>query len=186
MQELPQKLSELQEQIIEKSLKQSPKEIAEELTLPVREVLDLLSSPMAQTIRDAKLKQANTELQYKRLEKANDIVDRLMAGIEQIVESDPHKWKIQHVKLFELMMKEIPEQVKNIQQINNIQFNQKSAADSNLEDSLDDKMSKLPAELKMQFWADVEDLADKYIREYGAKKIQNNNGFIDGSIVEPS
>lgn len=84
------------------------------------------------------------------------------------------------------MMKEIPEQVKNIQQINNIQFNQKSTADSNLEDSLDDKMSKLPAELKMQFWADVEDLADKYIREYGAKKIQNNNGVIDGSIVEPS
>ena len=186
MQELPTKLTDIQEEIIEKSLKQDARQIAEEMTLPIREVLDLLSSPMAQTVRDAKLKKANTELQYKRLEKANDIVERLMAGIQQIVESDPHKWKIQHVKLFELMMKEIPEQVKNIQQINNIQFNQKSTADSNLEDSLDDKMSKLPAEMKMQFWAEVEDLADKYIREYGAKKIQDNNRVIDGSIVEPS
>ena len=47
-------------------------------------------------------------------------------------------------------------------------------------------MAKLPASMKMEFWAEVEKLAEDYVAKYGNEKIQNNTRTVDGSVIESS
>ena len=127
----------------------------------------------------------NSELTFKRVSRANDMIDELMAGIEQLIKKGPDNWKLQHVKLFELLLKDLPEQIKNLR-INNTQINNYGDVkqDKNTESMLDYVMSKLPANIKMQFWNDVSKLADEYVQKYGIKEIHDNQRVIDGSISE--
>lgn len=183
MQNLPQAIGPIEEKIIEMSMDQNPREIANSLSMPIKEIFKILETPQGQQMRDIKLKSANAELQYKRLRKANDIVDELMEGIEKLVKKSPETWKMAHVKLFELLMKEIPEQVKTLNQINNFNVQTKSRDEKTVEDSLESKMEQLPAELKMKFWLEVERLAQDYINEYNAKKVPDSQGGDHGSPI---
>lgn len=178
MQNLPQQRSPIEDKIIEMSLELGPKEIAEKVGTDLKEVFQILSTPEAQMFRENKLQIMNNELQYKRIEKANSLVVKLMEGIEILVNQDPNKWKLPQVKLFELLLKDIPEQLKNIRQIKNIQVNNYNQIkfDSDVEKNLDQMMDSLPADLKMEFWTEVETLAKQYVKKYqessNAKSIQ--------------
>lgn len=189
MQGLPIQVDHIKEQMLEMSLDKSSRDIAKELTMPIRDVLEFLSTPEAINYREIKLKMINDEVQYKRLTRANEIVEQFMDGVEKLSRLDPTKWKIQHVKLFELMLKDIPEQLKNLKQINNLQINNynQSSEDSKMEESLENKMESLPAELRIRFWQEVEMLAEKYVEDYREKNSQRvyevpeNTGVNDGS-----
>ena len=173
MQQPPIIIKPVEDEIIERSLEQSPKEIADALSKSVVEVLEILSTPEARQIRENKVAIANSDLQFKRLERAKEITDKLIDGIEQIVQLGPTMWKMHHVKLFELLMKDIPEQVKSLQQIqiNNTNNFHDSQSENKIEDSLDNKMEKLPSNIKMQFWQEVETLAEDYVKKYGIKSL---------------
>lgn len=174
MQNLPVQVDPIKERMLELSLDKGPKEIAQELTMPIRDVFEFLSTPDAINYRDMKLKMINDEVQYKRLTRANSIIEQFMDGVEKLAGLPPEKWKLQHVKLFELMLKDIPEQLKNLKQINNLQINNynQSAEDSKMEESLEAKMEALPAELRIRFWEEVERLAEKYVEDYRGKNTQ--------------
>lgn len=180
----PTIINSKEQEIINASVDSDPKDIARELGISISEVFDVLSKPEAQRIRDIKVREVNARVQFKRLSKASTLIDKLMDGIEKLVSLNPEKWKMQHVISFKMLLESIPEQIKNIQQVNNFNQVNINQDEARVESSLEEKMSKLPASLKMEFWADVEKLAEDYVKRYGDEKIQNNSGFVDGSVLE--
>ena len=191
MQSIPSTISSAEERIIEMSTEKGAKEISQELAMPLHEVLEILSTPYASKKRESNLQIIQSEVQFKRLSKANGLIDRLMDGIEQIVSMDASKWKMSHVKLFELLLKDIPDQLKSLKSLN-LQVNNNYApvkSEVETEENLDNMMSYLPAEIKMKFWNEVEMLAKKYVDEYNGKKtieaeiISEHSAVINGSVA---
>lgn len=173
MQNLPQQINDVEERVAEMSLTLSPKEIAQNMTMQVRQVFDILDSPAVKEFRANQIEVANQQLQYRRISRANELIDRLMDGIEILVGLDPVKWKLQHVKMFELLMKDLPEQLKNFKQTN-VQINNyaETKFEKEKEESIEGLMAMLPAQAKMEFWVEVEELAKKYIKLYEPPKLQ--------------
>lgn len=170
---MPTKITNIEDEIIEKSLTQNPKQIADSMGKHVRDVLEILSTPAAKEIRETKLAVANADLQYKRIKRAEALVDELIDGIEKLLKLNPVGWKMSHVKLFELLMKEIPEQVKSLKQINinpTTNYNQLTE-EKKLEQSLEQKMEQLPADAKIKFWKEVEEKAEEFISKYGIQSL---------------
>lgn len=182
MQNRPTVINSNEQKIIDLSVDTDPKEIAKQLLIPVADVFAVLSKPEAQRLRELKLREVNARVQFKRLNKASGMIDDLLDGIGKLAKLNPEKWKMQHVISFKMLLEAIPEQIKSIQQVNFNQYNN-SPEEIKVESSLEDKMAKLPASLKMEFWAEVEQLAEQYIQNYGAKKIQNNIAVVDGSVI---
>ncbi len=182
MQTLPKTIQPIEERIIEESINKSPKEIAETLSMPIREVFDILANPTVKEFRENRLSIMDNELQYRRVERASNLLDELMNGIEMILRDDPKKWKMSHVKLFELLFKDLPNQIKNLK-VNNLQLNnfQSFKEEKKIEDSLEQTMAQLPATAKMEFWQEVEDLAKKYVEKYNVQTVHESQGDDDGS-----
>lgn len=192
MQSVPSTISSAEEKIIEMSTEKGAKEISQELAIPLHEILEILSTPYASKKRENNLQIIQSEVQFKRLSKANGLIDKLMDGIEKIVSMDSKNWKMSHVKLFELLLKDIPDQLKSLKNLN-LQVNNNYGpvkSEIETEENLDKMMSYLPAEIKMKFWNEVETLAKKYVDEYNNKKtieaeiIPEHSTIINGSIVE--
>jgi len=182
----PKVINSKEKEIIDASVDTDPKEIARELGISISEVFDVLSKPEAQRVRDLKIREVNARVQFKRLNKASGIIDDLLNGIEKLSKLNPEKWKMQHVLSFKMLLESIPDQIKSIQQINNFNQINVNPDEAKVESSLEEKMSKLPASLKMEFWAEVEKLAGDYVKRYGDQKIQNDHRVVNGSIIEPN
>lgn len=180
MQNLPKTIQPIEEQIIELSIDKSPKEIANQISMPIKEVFEILANPTVKEFRENRLAIMDNELQYRRVERANTLLDELMNGIEMILRDDPKKWKMAHVKLFELLFKDLPNQIKNLK-VNNLQLNnfQSFKDEKKIEDSLEQTMSQLPADAKMEFWQEVEELAQKYVKKYNVQTVHESEGVDD-------
>ena len=174
MQTLPNNIQPIEEQIIEESIDKSPKEIAEKMSMPVKEVFEILANPVVKEFRDNRLAIMDNELQFRRVERASSLLDDLMDGIEELVKAGPRTWKMSHVKLFELLFKDLPNQIKNLK-VNNVQVNnfESFQEEKEIENSLEETMSQLPASAKMEFWKEVDSLAKTYVEKYEVNGIQN-------------
>lgn len=172
-------ISPQQEEIISQSVAgKTPEETAALLHVSEKLVLETLTIPAVIARRLAKIDTMDFSVNLERLTGAKNILPQIIAGIQKIASEDALSWKMVHFKLFEMLLRELPKAEASINKtLLNVQINNNGQADEEVLDSstiseqIDYVLKKLPATKQMQFWQDVDILAQKYVEEFKIDKV---------------
>lgn len=143
-------------------------QIAEALHLTEDYVADVVKSEkVVRWMEETEIAALSRGVELTRLRSARDTITSIMTGIKKIAEEvDAEKWNKNHVELFKLLLQNLAKEdlkALTIIQNNFIQNNNSTPQqERSILSSLEEKLSKMPARMQVDFWRDVEDLITKY------------------------
>ena len=154
---------------------QTPEEIATQTNASPELIYDTLNLEPVKKYKEFLFNDMNTNLSIRRLKGAMDNIDQFIAlskSVIDILSENPMGVKIHHVKLIELLIKEIPKMEIALNK-NTANFNFKPEEKKKAPNKIDRLLQDLPAEWQTRFWQAVENLAEEYFNQYQDNKQTN-------------